>query len=72
MHPPQLERGAAGADEEATIDEQVIDNGLEVVRAMWEQGIAHRDIKPANVMIRHGKVHLIDMAFGEMRPSAWR
>jgi serine/threonine protein kinase len=39
---------------------------------MWEQGIAHRDIKPGNVLIQKGHVHLIDVAFGEMRPSAWR
>jgi membrane-associated phospholipid phosphatase/tRNA A-37 threonylcarbamoyl transferase component Bud32 len=65
-------RGAEEADEDADIDEEVIDNGLEVVRDMWEQGIAHRDIKPGNVMIRKGHVHLIDVAFGEMRPSPWR
>lgn len=65
-------RGAEEADEDADIDEDVIDDGLEVVRDMWEQGIAHRDIKPGNVLIQKGHVHLIDVAFGEMRPSPWR
>ena len=63
---------AEEADEDAAIEEQVIESGLELVRDMWEQGIAHRDIKPANVLIRHRRAHLIDVAFGEMRPSPWR
>ncbi|MCA1673147.1 MAG: hypothetical protein LC799_13420, partial [Actinobacteria bacterium] len=39
---------------------------------LWESGLAHRDIKPANVLVRDGKVLLIDVAFGEVRPSPWR
>jgi membrane-associated phospholipid phosphatase len=65
-------RNAEEADEDAPIDEGVIDSGLDVVRAMWEQGIAHRDIKPGNVLVRDGKVYLIDVSFAQMRPSPWR
>jgi membrane-associated phospholipid phosphatase len=65
-------RNAEEADADAPIDEGVIDSGLDVVRAMWEQGIAHRDIKPGNVLVRDGKVYLIDVSFAQMRPSPWR
>jgi tRNA A-37 threonylcarbamoyl transferase component Bud32 len=57
---------------EATIDEATIDDALHVVETMWSRGLAHRDIKPSNVMIRHGSVHLVDVAFAQVRPSAWR
>jgi membrane-associated phospholipid phosphatase len=57
---------------EAEIDEAVIDQGLAVVRRMWEIGMAHRDIKPANLMVRDGRLYLIDSAFAEIRPSPWR
>ena len=39
---------------EAEVDEAVIDQGLSVVRRMWEIGLAHRDIKPANLLVRDG------------------
>src|SRR3954463_10631567 len=63
-----------GAQEigEAEIDEAVIDQGLSVVRRMWEVGLAHRDIKPANLMVRDGTLLVIDTAFAEVRPSPWR
>jgi serine/threonine protein kinase len=54
------------------IDEAVIDDGLAVVRRLWDAGLAHRDIKPANVLLRNGKVFLVDVAFAEVRPSPWR
>jgi tRNA A-37 threonylcarbamoyl transferase component Bud32 len=57
---------------EADIDEAVIDQGLSVVRRMWEIGLAHRDIKPANLMVRDGTLFVIDTAFAEVRPSPWR
>ena len=57
---------------EADIDEGVIDQGLSVVRRMWEIGLAHRDIKPANLMVRDGMLFVIDTAFAEVRPSPWR
>jgi hypothetical protein len=57
---------------EAEVDEGVIDDGLRIVRRMWEAGLAHRDIKPANLLVRDGRVLLIDVAFIEARPSPWR
>ncbi|MGI9644077.1 MAG: RIO1 family regulatory kinase/ATPase, partial [Ilumatobacteraceae bacterium] len=56
----------------ADIDGGTIDEGLATVRQMWDHGLAHRDIKPANVMVRDGHLHLIDVSFGQVRPSAWR
>ena len=40
---------------EAEVDESIIDQGLLVVRRLWEAGIAHRDIKPANLMVLDGQ-----------------
>lgn len=57
---------------QAEIDDSVIDDALSVVRRLWDAGLAHRDIKPANVMLCDGKVVLIDVAFGTVRPSPWR
>ncbi|MFW2381168.1 MAG: phosphatase PAP2 family protein [Acidimicrobiales bacterium] len=57
---------------EAEIDDAIIDDALSVVRCMWDAGLAHRDIKPANVMLCDGRVVLIDVAFGTVRPSPWR
>jgi tRNA A-37 threonylcarbamoyl transferase component Bud32/membrane-associated phospholipid phosphatase len=63
-----------GASEigEAEVDDGVIDQGLSVVRRMWEIGLAHRDIKPANLLVRDGRLLIIDTAFAEVRPSPWR
>jgi hypothetical protein len=57
---------------DAVVDEQIIDDALGVIRKLWDAGLAHRDIKPANVMIKDGRVVLIDVAFGTVRPSPWR
>ena len=57
---------------EAEIDDQVIDDGLRIVRQLWDAGLAHRDIKPANLLVRDGRLLLIDVAFAEARPSPWR
>jgi len=57
---------------ESEVDESVIDQGLQIVRRLWEAGIAHRDIKPANLMVLDGEVKVIDTAFAEVRPSPWR
>jgi hypothetical protein len=37
---------------EAHIGDQVIDQGLALIRTLWNAGIAHRDIKPGNLMVR--------------------
>jgi tRNA A-37 threonylcarbamoyl transferase component Bud32/membrane-associated phospholipid phosphatase len=55
-----------------TLDEAVIDDALAVVRRMWSAGLAHRDIKPGNLLLRDGRVHLIDLAFAAIRPTPWR
>jgi tRNA A-37 threonylcarbamoyl transferase component Bud32 len=64
----------AGAVElgEAEIDTQVIDDGLRIIRKLWDAGLAHRDIKPANLLVRDGRMLLIDVAFVQARPSPWR
>ena len=54
------------------VDDAMIDDGLLTIRKLWDAGLAHRDIKPANVMVRDGRVVLIDVAFGQIRPSPWR
>ena len=64
----------AGAVEigDADVDDTVIDQGLVLVRTLWDAGIAHRDIKPGNLMVRSGELLLIDVAFVQVRPSPWR
>jgi serine/threonine protein kinase len=67
-----LDGAKESGDPEVVIDDDIIDQGLQTIRLMWNVGLAHRDIKPANLMICHGKLFLIDVAFGQIRPSAWR
>jgi membrane-associated phospholipid phosphatase/tRNA A-37 threonylcarbamoyl transferase component Bud32 len=64
----------AGAVEigDAVIGDEVIDQGLRLVRELWDAGIAHRDIKPGNLMVRDGQLLLIDVMFVQVRPSPWR
>jgi membrane-associated phospholipid phosphatase/tRNA A-37 threonylcarbamoyl transferase component Bud32 len=57
---------------EAEIDVGVIDQGLALIRSMWDVGLAHRDIKPANLMVRDGQLKLIDVFFVQVRPTPWR
>jgi tRNA A-37 threonylcarbamoyl transferase component Bud32/membrane-associated phospholipid phosphatase len=57
---------------EAEIDDRVIDDGLLLIRRLWDAGLAHRDIKPANLLVRDGHMVLIDVAFVQARPSPWR
>jgi tRNA A-37 threonylcarbamoyl transferase component Bud32/membrane-associated phospholipid phosphatase len=57
---------------EAEVDDAVIDGGLQIIRKLWEAGLAHRDIKPANLLVRDGQLLLIDVAFIELRPTPWR
>jgi tRNA A-37 threonylcarbamoyl transferase component Bud32 len=63
-----------GAEEigEAAVDDDVIDDALRIVRHLWDAGLAHRDIKPANLLVRDGRVILIDVFFVQVRPSPWR
>jgi tRNA A-37 threonylcarbamoyl transferase component Bud32/membrane-associated phospholipid phosphatase len=57
---------------EAEVDDQIIDDGLGIIRRLWDAGLAHRDIKPANLLVRDGRLLLIDVAFVEARPTPWR
>jgi membrane-associated phospholipid phosphatase/tRNA A-37 threonylcarbamoyl transferase component Bud32 len=64
----------AGAVEisDADVDDSIIDQGLALIRKLWDAGIAHRDIKPGNLMVRSHELLLIDVAFAQVRPSPWR
>jgi membrane-associated phospholipid phosphatase/tRNA A-37 threonylcarbamoyl transferase component Bud32 len=57
---------------DAEVDDQIIDDGLSIIRNLWTAGLAHRDIKPANLLVRDGRLLLIDVFFVEVRPSPWR
>ena len=63
-----------GAEEmgNTPLDDGVIDEGLQIVRRLWDAGVAHRDIKPSNILIQDGHVRLIDVAFATVRPTPWR
>jgi membrane-associated phospholipid phosphatase len=57
---------------QAEVDDGLIDQGLLLIRKLWDAGVAHRDIKPGNLMVRDGQLLLIDVAFAQVRPSPWR
>ena len=54
------------------VEDRIIDRGLRVVRRIWDAGLAHRDIKPSNLLVRDGRVLLIDVAFAAVRPTPRR
>jgi tRNA A-37 threonylcarbamoyl transferase component Bud32 len=57
---------------ESEIDDTVIDEGLQLVKTMWDTGLAHRDIKPANLLVKDGHLQLVDVSGLEIRPTPWR
>ncbi len=57
---------------EAPVDELIGLDAIGVVRRLWDGRLAHRDIKPSNVMVRDGRVVLVDVAFTTARPTPWR
>ncbi|HKE52462.1 MAG TPA: phosphatase PAP2 family protein [Actinomycetes bacterium] len=57
---------------EVEVDDGIIDEGLRLIRRLWDAGLAHRDIKPGNLMVRDGRVLLVDAFFVQVRPSPWR
>ena len=57
---------------DAEIDDQIIDEGLMLIRRLWNAGLAHRDIKPANLLVVDDHLVVVDVAFVEVRPSPWR
>jgi tRNA A-37 threonylcarbamoyl transferase component Bud32/membrane-associated phospholipid phosphatase len=54
------------------LNDAEIDDGLRLVRKLWDAGVAHRDIKPSNVLARGDQVLFIDAAFAAVRPTPWR
>jgi len=56
----------------AEVDDQVIDDGIALVRRLWDVGLAHRDLKPANLLVVSGHLQVIDVSGLEIRPSSWR
>ncbi|MGZ6545526.1 MAG: phosphatase PAP2 family protein [Actinomycetota bacterium] len=57
---------------DSQIDDVAIDEGLQLVRTLWNIGAAHRDVKPANMLIKDGHLQLVDVSGLEIRPSSWR
>ena len=57
---------------DAEVSDHVIEQGLQLVRRMWDIGLAHRDVKPANLMVQRDELRLIDVFFVQVRPSPWR
>jgi tRNA A-37 threonylcarbamoyl transferase component Bud32 len=58
--------------DDADVDDDVIDEGLEIVRTLWDRGLAHRDLKPANMLVVDGHLRLVDVSALELRPTPWR
>ncbi|MCW2676754.1 MAG: rane protein of unknown function, putative kinase domain [Modestobacter sp.] len=56
---------------ESGVSDEVID-ALTQISRLWQAGAAHRDVKPSNILVRNSRVVLIDVSFGELRPSRWR
>jgi tRNA A-37 threonylcarbamoyl transferase component Bud32 len=56
----------------AAVDDRIIDEGMALVRRLWDAGLSHRDIKPANLLVVDGHLQLIDVSGLEVRPSPWR
>jgi hypothetical protein len=56
----------------AEVNAEVVDQGLALIRHLWDEGLAHRDIKPANLLVVDGHLQLIDVSGLEQRPSPWR
>jgi tRNA A-37 threonylcarbamoyl transferase component Bud32 len=67
----ELFEGAQEIGDVALTDAEV-DDGLRIVRMLWDAGVAHRDLKPSNLLVRDGHVLLIDVAFSAVRPTPWR
>jgi hypothetical protein len=57
---------------DAPFSDDLIDQGLALIRLLWDNGIAHRDVKPANLLVQHDELRMVDCGFAELRPSPWR
>jgi hypothetical protein len=56
----------------AEVSDAVIDDGIALVRRLWDEGLCHRDIKPANLLVVEGHMQVIDVSGLEVRPTPWR
>jgi membrane-associated phospholipid phosphatase len=56
----------------ADVTDEIIDDGIALVRKLWDAGLAHRDIKPANLLVVNGRLQVIDVSGLQVRPSPWR
>ena len=68
-HPSSSDGATELGDAEVTDD--VIDEGLRIIRKLWDAGLAHRDIKPANLRWGDGRLLLIDVRVSS-RPAPRR
>jgi tRNA A-37 threonylcarbamoyl transferase component Bud32 len=57
---------------DSQIDETIVDEGLQLIRQLWDAGVAHRDVKPANMLVKDGHLQLVDVSGLEVRPTPWR
>ncbi len=57
---------------EGSLDQLTALDAIGVVRRLWDARLAHRDLKPSNVMVKDGRVVLVDVAFATARPTPWR
>jgi membrane-associated phospholipid phosphatase/tRNA A-37 threonylcarbamoyl transferase component Bud32 len=57
---------------DAEVTDQIIDEGVAMVRQLWDAGLAARDIKPSNLLVQDGHMKYIDVFFLEVRPTPWR
>jgi membrane-associated phospholipid phosphatase len=57
---------------ESDVDDEIIDQGIAMVRTFWDIGVSHRDLKPANMLVQEGHLQLVDVSGLEVRPSPWR
>jgi membrane-associated phospholipid phosphatase/tRNA A-37 threonylcarbamoyl transferase component Bud32 len=56
----------------AEVNDEIIAEGMQLIRTLWDAGLAHRDIKPANLLVVDGHLQLIDVSGLEVRPTPWR
>lgn len=57
---------------DAEVTDDIVDEGLAMVRKLWDEGLAARDIKPSNLLVQRGHLKYIDVFFLEVRPTPWR